>query len=266
MSRAVALVTGASSGIGLELARLLAADGVDLVLVARSAERLEVVARELHERHGVSVLVHPRDLSRPDAARTLWDDLASERVQVDVLVNNAGVGLHGPFSEQNLDSIERLVTLNVSTLATLTRLALPSMLARRSGRILLVASIVAYQPGGPLEALYYASKSFVLSFAKGLATELRGSGVSLTALCPGPVHTAFERSAGASETALYQWVPALPAAAVARAGYRGMMRGASVVIPGAAAKLLALAGELPPRRIALEANRLLLRQRKGTNE
>jgi short-subunit dehydrogenase len=133
------------------------------------------------------------------------------------------------------------------------------MLARRSGRILNVASLVAFQPGGPQEAVYYASKSFVLSFSKGLARELRGSGVSVTALCPGPTKTSFESTAGATDTVLHKWIPSMTAAIVARAGYRGMMRGSGVVIPGVVSKLLALAGELPPRSIALEINRLLLR-------
>jgi short-subunit dehydrogenase len=257
-TRPTALVTGASSGIGLELARLLAAGGHDLVLVARSAERLEHIARELRDQSGGSVLSRPRDLSEPNAARALWRELTDEGVTVDVLVNNAGVGLHGVFSEQDVDAINRLVTLNVAALTTLARLALPDMLARRTGRILNVASLVAYQPGGPQEAVYYATKSFVLSFSKGLARELRGSGVTITALCPGPTKTSFETTAGATNTALYKWMPSMPAAAVARAGYRGMMRGSTVVIPGLLTKLLAFAGELPPRWIALEVNRLLL--------
>jgi short-subunit dehydrogenase len=258
MVKPVALVTGASSGIGLELSRLLAAAGHDLVLVGRSAERLDQTVRELHDRYGVHVESRRRDLSEPGAAETLWRELTAEGVAVDILVNNAGVGLHGAFGQQDPDAISRLVTLNVTALTTLTRLALPEMLARRSGRILNVASLVAFQPGGPQEAVYYASKSFVLSFSKGLARELRGSGVSVTALCPGPTKTSFEATAGATDTVLYKLMPSMTASVVARAGYRGMMRGSGVVIPGVVSKLLALAGELPPRRIALEVNRLLL--------
>ena len=259
MHTPVALVTGASSGIGLELARQLAAGGHDLVLVARSAERLNLVARELHDQYGVHVQTHVRDLSGPNEVRALWDSLADAGVAIDVLVNNAGVGLHGAFVAQPIDEIERLVLLNVAALTTLTRLVLPAMTARRSGRILNVASLVAYQPGGPQEAVYYATKSFVLSFSKGLARELRGSGVSVTVLCPGPTATSFEENSGATDTILYRWTPLMSASAVARAGYRGMMRGSGVVIPGVLAKILAFAGELPPRRVALEVNRLLLR-------
>jgi short-subunit dehydrogenase len=128
-----------------------------------------------------------------------------------------------------------------------------------------VASLAAYQPGGPLEAVYYATKAFVLSFSKSLALELRGTGVTVTTLCPGPTKTSFETTAGASETALYKWMPSMTAAAVAGAGYRGMMRGSGVVMPGIVAKMLAVAGELPPRRIALEVNRLLLRSLSRTS-
>jgi short-subunit dehydrogenase len=257
----LALVTGASSGIGLELARLLAAGGHNLVLVARSAERLGQIAHELHDQTGVHVESRPCDLSDPGAARAVWQELIDDGISVNTLVNNAGAGLHGAFGEQDVNAINRLVTLNVTALTTLTRLALPDMLARRSGRILNVASLVAYQPGGPQEAVYYATKSFVLSFSKGLARELRASGVTITALCPGPTDTPFEKKSGATETALYKWMPSMSAGTVARAGYRGMMRGSPVVIPGVVAKLLALTGELPPRRIALEVNRLLLQRR-----
>lgn len=256
--RPVALVTGASSGIGLELSRELASHGHDLVLVSRSAEKLERIARDLSGEFNVRAVSRPEDLSNDGRAEILWRDLADQGVAVDVLVNNAGIGLHGAVADQNLDAIQRLITLNVTALATLTRLAIPGMIAQRRGRILNVASVVAFQPGGPQEAAYYATKSFVLSFSRSLALELRGGGVTVTALCPGPTKTSFDATAGAAGSALYRWVPAMSAAAVARAGYRGMMRGSEVVIPGAIAKLMALAGALPPRRIALEVNRLLL--------
>jgi short-subunit dehydrogenase len=241
MQKPVALVTGASSGIGLELSRLLAAGGHDLVLVARSAERLDRVARDLQNQSGVRVRIQPSDLSQVGAAHRLWRRLMDDGVAVDVLVNNAGIGLHGPFSAQHIAEIDRLIAVNVTAVTTLTRLALPEMLARRRGRILNVASLVAFQPGGPLEAIYYATKAYVLSFSKGLARELRGS--------------------GATETVLYQLMPSASPAVVARGGYRGLMRGSSAVIPGLLTKILAFAGKLPPRRVALEVNRLLLQPR-----
>jgi uncharacterized protein len=252
-----ALITGASGGIGAELARLLAADRYDLVLVARDAQALDRMAGELRTRHGVSVRTIAADLARPGAAERLWADLG-DAGGVDVLVNNAGVGLHGPLAEVDPSRLQDMVLLNVATLTALTRLALPPMLGRGRGRILNVASVAAYQPGGPGMAAYYASKAYVLSFSRGLARELLGSGVSVTALCPGPTATGFATRADAGPTRMYRRTSGPDAAAVALAGYRGLMRGRMVVIPGLMTKLIAFAGGLPPRRIALEVNRLLL--------
>lgn len=258
--RRTALVTGASSGLGLELARLLAQDGCDLVVVARSGEKLEEMAQGFRQRYKVSVRPHATDLSEPGAARALWSGLEGAGVGVDILVNNAGVGLYGPFSDQAPDALARMVELNVGALTNLTRLALPGMQEQRWGRILNIASLAAYQPGGPGMAAYYATKSYVLSLSKGLARELRGTGVSVTVVCPGPTKTSFEERSGAHQTFLYRWVPAMAPEAVARAAYRGMRRQSRVVIPGLLAKLLAVAGELPPRAIALEVNRRLLQR------
>jgi short-subunit dehydrogenase len=266
MRRQVALVTGASSGIGLALARLMAADGFDLVLVARNADRLDQLAEEFRTHHRIAAHVCATDLSQPGAAAALWSELVGRRVGVDILVNNAGTGLYGPFAEQDDAALERMVTLNVSTVTTLTRLALPDMRVRGWGRILNVASIAGHQPGGPRMAAYYATKSYVLSFSRGLARELSGSGVSVTALCPGPIHTPFEESAGASRTILYRRVFTMDPLAVAKAGYRGMMRKTTVVVPGLTAKLLAFAGELPPRRIVLEVNRWLLTEKPADSQ
>jgi hypothetical protein len=254
-----ALVTGASGGIGLELSRLLAADGHALVIVARDREKLADAAAQLRADYGVSVEAHARDLSEPGAAEALWADLSSAGATVDVLVNNAGVGAYGEFQHQPIDALQRMQTLNMLALTSLTRLALPGMLARRRGRILNVASVVGYQPGGPRMAVYYATKAYVLSFSKGLALELEGTGVSVTALSPGVTRSLFESRAGAGRTMLYRLVPQATAKAVARAGYRAMMRGRRAAIPGLVTKLLALAGELPPRAIALHVNRWLLR-------
>jgi uncharacterized protein len=258
-----ALVTGASSGIGLELARELAANGHSLILVARDRARLTATADELCAQYGVSVQVHAKDLSEPGAAEDLWSMLSGAGQTVDILVNNAGIGAYGPFAGQPIDLLTSMLTINVATLTTLTRLALPGMLARRRGRILNVASVVGYQPGGPRMAVYYATKSYVLSFSKGLARELDGSGVSVTALSPGVTKSSFQDRAGAGETRLYRLVPQADAKAVARAGYRAMMRGHRIAIPGLMTKLLSIAGELPPRIVALEVNRWLLSRRKG---
>jgi len=256
----MALVTGASSGIGLELAKLLAADGCNLVLVGRNRTRLKELADKLQAEHHISARCEPSDLSEPHAGMQLWTNLASTGINIDILVNNAGSGVYGNVEDEDADALERMLQLNVVTLTLLTRLALPEMRARRWGRILNVGSVVGYQPAGPRMAAYYASKAYVLSFSKGLASELKGTGVSVTALCPGPTVSSFEERSGADRTILYKFMPKMAAAAVARAGYKGMMRQSTVVIPGLLSKVVAFAGELPPRRIAVEVNRLLLRQ------
>jgi uncharacterized protein len=256
-----ALITGAAGGIGLELTRLLAADGYNVIIVGRDRKRLEHLEAELRAHHQITVRCEARDLSEPRAVHELWANLSTAGITIDVLVNNAGVGLYGLLHEQDPDELERMLQLNMAAPTTLTRLALPGMRQRHWGRVLNVASIVAYQPGAPRMAAYYASKAYVLSFSKGLARELAGTGVSVTALVPGPTETSFDESAGADRNVLYKRMPKMTAAAVARAGYDGMKRQSMVVIPGLMTKLLAFAGELPPRRIALEVNRLLWKPR-----
>jgi short-subunit dehydrogenase len=252
-----ALITGAASGIGLELTRLLAADGHHLVIVGRKQPRLELVAADLRARYGVRVRCDAADLSEPGAAFRLWADITSAGITIDILVNNAGAGLYGALVDQNPQQLERMIQLNVGAPTTLTRLALPHMRERRWGRILNVASVVAYQPGGPFMSTYYATKAYVLSFSKGLARELAGTGVSVTVLSPGPTDTGFDEAAGSTRNVLYNRLPKMNAAAVARAGVEGMRQQSMVVIPGVITKALDIAGELPPRRIALEINRLL---------
>ena len=252
------LITGASGGIGAELARVFAANGYHLVLSARASAPLEHLAQELRDRHGVTARVVQADLAEPGAAARLWREAGGAEGGIDVLVNNAGVGLYGPLADQEQEAVTRMLQLNVVALSDLTRLALPGMLQHKAGGILNVASVVAYQPGGPRMAAYYASKSFVLSYSKGLARELAGTGVTVTALCPPALRTAFEERSGAAGTRLYRLLGRDDLRAVAAAGYRGFKRKRSVVIPGLQTKILALAGELPPRRLALEVNRWLL--------
>ena len=199
-----ALVTGASSGIGLELANLLAADSCNLVLVGRNRARLEEVASKLQAEHHITARCEPRDLSEPHAATGLWTELAITGITIDILVNNAGAGVYGNVEDEDPEALERMLQLNVVTLTSLTRLALPGMQTRGWGRILNVGSVVGYQPAGPRMAAYYASKAYVLSFSKGLARELKGTGVSVTALCPGPTKSSFEERSGAGRTILYK--------------------------------------------------------------
>jgi short-subunit dehydrogenase len=254
-----ALITGASSGIGLELSRLFAAERYNLVVAARSTEKLKTLATQLESEHQVRVRACPMDLSQPQAVHALWSELTNAGVAVDVLVNNAGVGLYGDLWEQDADELRRMLILNVEVLTLLTRYALPGMVERGWGRILNLASLVAYQPGGPRMAAYYASKAYVLSFSKGLAVELRGTGVTVTALCPGLTGTEFMKRSGATSTVLDRTHSSSPVI-VARQGLEGLMRGRGVVIPGVLPKLLALTGRLSPGRIGLAVNERLLRR------
>jgi short-subunit dehydrogenase len=255
-----ALVTGASSGIGYELARIFARDGYHLVLVARHTHTLGEVAAELQQRYGGSVKVMAADLALPQAPEELFATLEGEGVAVDVLVNNAGFGTHGPFAESEARAQLEMMQVNMVALTHLTRLFLPGMRARRWGRILNVASTAAFQPG-PLMAVYYASKAYVLSFSEALANELRGSGVSVTALCPGPTRTNFQSRAGIDDTPLMRG-RIMSAQQVAEAGYRGLMAGQVMVIPGLRNRLLAVSVRWLPRRLLTHIVRNIQEKRK----
>ncbi len=243
-----ALITGASSGIGAELARRFAQEGYALVLVARSAERLQGVADELRRAHGVSVQVLPLDLSDPSTPEAITAALRREGIALDVLVNNAGFGTHGLFATSDWAAESGMIRVNMVALTHLTRLVLPGMVQRRSGKILNVASLAAFQPG-PLMAVYYASKAYVLSFSEALAEELRGSGVTVTALCPGYVPTGFQTRAGIQHAPSGTISEILDARTVAEVGYRGVMRGDPVVIPGFRNQLSVLAVRWAPRTL-----------------
>jgi short-subunit dehydrogenase len=248
-STRTALVTGASSGIGRELARLLAADGYQLVLVARNRKRLEETAAEL-ERDGLRIAVLTANLSEPGGADELFGKVVEAGIQVDVLVNNAGFATNGPYSRNDMQREMEMIQLNVTALAALTRLALPGMIERRRGRILNVASTAAFQPG-PYMAVYYATKAFVLSFSEAIAKELQGTRVTVTTVCPGPVRTAFQDRAGIQHAAVAgDWI-IMNAAPVARAAYGGMLKGKRVVIPGLFNKLHWFGIRFIPRDVLL---------------
>jgi len=254
LTRPVALVTGASSGIGLELATLLARDGHDLVLVARRADRLEAIAQGLRGEFGANSTVMARDLSDPDSARVVAQEAEARGFEIDVLVNAAGFGVYGPLHETPIEPELAMIQVNVVALTELTKRLLPAMRRRRRGRILNVASTASFLPG-PLMAVYYASKAYVLSFTEALANESAGSGVTVTALCPGPTATEFSRRAGVEESSLFRGPLRLDAKTVALVGYRGMMHGRRVVIPGFGNKLVVQALRLTPRRLVAELAR-----------
>lgn len=243
----LAVVTGASFGIGLEIATVLARDGFDLVLVARSGKPLEELAQRLRDAHRRTVHVITADGSVPGAAGSLAEQLEAFG-EIDVLVNNAGFGELGPFSRADPDTVDAMIRLNVAFLVGLTRRCLPAMLARGSGRVLNVASTAAFQPG-PFMAVYYATKAFVLSFSEALDEELRGSGVTVTTLCPGPTATKFQERAGMQETALFRGPLVMDARRVAEQGVRAMLLGRRLKVAGATNWLLAQSTRIVPRRL-----------------
>jgi uncharacterized protein len=256
-----ALVTGASSGIGLELASLAAQDGQDLVLVSRQRERLETVGRGLAEEYGVRVSVLAKDLSDPSAPAEIARELGDRGIAVDVLVNNAGAGVFGLFAETSLDRELEIIQLNVTALTHLTKLFLAGMRARRKGWILNVSSTAAFQPG-PLMAVYYATKAYVLSFSEALANECAGTGVHVTTLCPGPTRTEFQQRAGFQPMSIVQTRLVPSAAEAARAGWEGMKRGKRLVIPGFLNRVLVQAERFTPRQMVTAAARRMQESRK----
>jgi uncharacterized protein len=247
-----ALVTGASSGIGYELARLFAADGYRLILVARSTDKLEALAQEFLNAFKTETRVISADLGKDGAAAAIVAEL--DGAPVDVLVNNAGHGLYGNFAETPLDKELNMIQLNVVALTQLTKLLLPPMIARGAGRVLNVASTAAFQPG-PLMAVYYATKAYVLSFSEAIAEELRTTGVTVTALCPGPTKTGFQAGAAMEQSKLVRGKEIMDSKTVARVGFTALMKGKRVVIPGTMNKVMAQSVRFLPRSTVARAVR-----------
>jgi short-subunit dehydrogenase len=245
----VALITGASGGIGEDLARLIAAGGRDVVLLARGALKLQTLADELSRAHKISATVLAMDLSAPGAADEVARTLAERRITIDMLINNAGFGSHGEFASENPVEQSRMLQVNVVALTMLTRVVLPGMIERRRGRILNVASTAAFQPG-PLMAVYYASKAYVMSLSLALTEETAGTGVTVTCLCPGPTRTGFQERAQIGKSRLLSVGSVMSSADVARAGYDAMMAGRALITPGVANKIGAQSVRFVPRRVA----------------
>ncbi|MFN2636019.1 MAG: SDR family NAD(P)-dependent oxidoreductase [Gemmatimonadaceae bacterium] len=254
-ARRTALVTGGSGGIGLELAKVLARKGFDLVLVARKRDTLEAAAGQLEGKFDVTAHVFAADLRRREAPEEIFDFLRNENIPIEALVNNAGFGLGGEFAETELQRELEMIQVNIAALTHLTKLFLPPMIKRRSGRILNVASTAAFQPG-PLMAVYYATKAYVLSFSEALAEELRNSGVTVTALCPGPTQTAFADSAQMTNSRLFNSFGIADAADVAEYGFDAMVHGRRLAIPGIKNKLLAQANRFAPRALSAKIARM----------
>jgi uncharacterized protein len=255
-----ALITGASGGIGEALARLIAAGGANVVLVARSAVRLAALAEELSGRFRITATVIAQDLAAPDAADAIARQLAGKQIAVDILVNNAGFGTYGFFAATSADEEARLLQVNVVALTMLTKKLLPGMVERRRGRVLNVASTAAFQPG-PLMAVYYASKAYVLSLSEALSNETSGTGVTVTCLCPGPTETSFQDRAQMRQSRLFSVLGVARATDVAQAGYDGMMAGDAIVIPGLGNRIGVQALRVTPRALVRRLIRTIQGQR-----
>ena len=240
-----ALITGASGGIGYELALLLARDGFDCILVARSRDKLDELAARLESEFRVKTLVVARDLSKPTAVDEIYEEVSAASMSIDLLVNNAGFPVYGRFVDTDWQTELDMLQVNVVALTALTKLFVRGMVERRNGRILNLASTAAFVPG-PLMAVYYASKAYVLSFSQALANELQGTGVTVTALAPGPTRTGFQKRGVMEDSRLVRGQIA-DAKSVAAAGYRGMMRGKTIVIPGFSNKLIPWVARVSPR-------------------
>jgi len=256
-----ALITGASEGIGLELAKVMAAKQWDLVLVARREDVLARLAADLILRYGIAAAVLPADLSEPQAPVEIYAKLQRQGILPDALINNAGFGYYGMFAGQEWDRLDRMLQVNIAALTHLTNLFLPAMIERGSGRIINVASTASFQ-AVPTNAVYAATKAYVLSISEALATELQGTGVTVTCLCPGVTITGFQRVAGAEHLSK-DFRGAMDAATVAKEGYRAMMQGRRLFINGGMNRTLAFLTRFAPRRLATEAAFRVMRRRRS---
>jgi len=257
------LITGASSGIGLELAHLFAHDGYRLVLVARSRGALRELGDELQARHSVQVRISPKDLAHPSAPGELYQELQEAGVVLDVLVNNAGFGGNGPFLNTEWSNEAEMIQVNIAALTHLTKLFLPQVRARE-GKVLNVASVAAFLPG-PFMAVYYATKAYVLSFSEALAEELSGTGTTVTCLCPGPVATGFQKRAGTESNQMMKSPLLVDVRDVALAGYEGMKQGKRVVIPGWKNALVVQGLRASPRSIVTKMVSGMHEKKKSSN-
>ncbi|TKT86506.1 SDR family NAD(P)-dependent oxidoreductase [Dyadobacter frigoris] len=246
-----ALITGASSGIGLELAKIHASKGGDLVLVARNKAKLDQLKSELVQTYGISVSIIVIDLSAEGSAKKIYDRTTVEKIQIDCLINNAGFGDFGFFSDTDLQKEVNMINLNIMALTLLTKLYLKDMLDRKGGRIMNVASIAAFQPG-PKMAVYSATKAYVLSFSQAVGNEVLHQGVTVTALCPGPTESGFQEAASMQNSKMFNNNKLPTAGEVAAYGYEAMLKGKSVAIPGFINNLMADAVGFIPREWVLK--------------
>lgn len=253
-----ALITGASGGLGREFAIIHASKGDNLVLVARTKDKLDKLKLELENQFGVSVYVIVKDLSEQYSPKAIYEELKTRKIQVDYLINNAGFGDFGLFSECNWEKQLEMINLNVTALTYMTRLFLPDMIMNKFGKILNLASTAAFQPG-PTMSVYFATKAFVLSFSEAIANELTDTGVTLTALCPGATDTGFKAASALADSNLFKGNQIASSREVAEFGYSKMMEGKTVVIHGFVNNIMAQSVRFAPRKIVTSITRMKLK-------
>ena len=256
MERKTALITGASSGLGYEFAHIYAQYGYDIVVVARSEGKLYQLKAELESRYHMKVWVFAQDLSKPDAAYEIFDFTMENNIDIEILVNNAGFGDYGNFTEFDMQKQHELLQVNIMALVELTRYFLPLMLRRKSGRVINLSSVAAFC-AGPKMSLYYASKAFVRSFSEAVAEEVRGSGVSVLALCPGPTATGFEKAADMKGSKMFRFMKPKTAKEVAQAGYRASCKGKTLKYYGTMVKAMNIGARLLPRTVSRTFARMI---------
>jgi uncharacterized protein len=251
VGRSVALITGASGGIGLELSKLFAADGNDVVLVARTRDKLDRLASDLQSQYSIQATVLCSDLAQPSGPDEIFRSTQDQGIDIEFLVNNAGFGIRESFEKTELNEILEMIQVNITALTHLTRLFLPRMIEKRRGKILNLASTAAFQPG-PWMAVYYATKAYVLSLSEALHFELRDSGIGVTALCPGPTPTGFQQRAGTNDAGLMKSkvMAKTDAKSVAEKGYAGMLKNKRIVVPGFMNQILAAGAHIGPRSLS----------------
>jgi short-subunit dehydrogenase len=252
-----ALITGASNGIGLELAIIHASKGGDLVLVARNKIKLDELKIELEKQFKISVLTIGKDLSLPNAAKEIYDETNKQNIQVDYLINNAGFGDFGMFVDTDWNKELQMINLNITTLTLFTKLYLQDMVKRRSGRIMNVASTAAFQ-SGPTMAVYCATKAYVLSFSEAVSNEVSGKGITITSLCPGATETGFQAAGEMEESELFKGKKLPTAKEVAEYGYASMIKGKTVAIHGMMNYIMSNSIRFIPRAAVLKVSRKML--------
>jgi uncharacterized protein len=249
-----ALITGASNGIGLELARIHASKGGNLILVARNKSKLDELKTELENQYKISVYTIGKDLSLTNSAQEVYNETVQQKIQVDYLINNAGFGDFGMFVDTNWNKELQMINLNITTLTQFTKLYLQDMVARKSGKIMNVASTAAFQ-SGPTMAVYYATKAYVLSFSEAIDNEVKNKGVTVTALCPGATESGFQAAAVMEESALVKGKKLPTSKEVAEYGYKSMLYGKTVAIHGVMNYILANSVRFMPRAFVVAVTR-----------